>query len=508
MPPNFCNTMPKFCTLPRIRRLGTLLVFLLMLLVGVDPVVMEGASQRSKSRTGQSKSKKASASKKKVGSSGKRTTKQSPSKRSRRARRAKVVPLSNLSLLRERELADGIRYSVFRSNGSKPVMIHAISMDRTIAGNAIRLVKGEDHANGLERLGDMFRRYDSADVNDPHAIVNGNFWRAVRNTMIGPCVIDGEVVELPSYKRWTSGFFDVRGQLYIDSLMLRGTVTLRGVTLPVSTVNRRQDSGVVVYNNFGGTTIPHVNTKEVERDFAEAVKDSVFRDRDSTEIALTKDLLRAEIARAQREANVEFPMVKVRVRYLRSPSVNMPLPCQVLGVDTGAVQMPLRGAVVSFPRTMLNGIWPKAGDTLVIRYTTNKHPNVRFMNAVCGTPRLVRAGVAKHEAQFEGSTGRRFIEDNLARTAIGTDRSGNRIIIAAIQADRPENGTHGATLQQTAVIMSLLGCYDAMNLDGGGSTGMVIDGDHVFFDGPDPLTRRVGLGVAVVRLSKILRGPR
>ena len=170
--------------------------------------------------------------------------------------------------------------------------------------------------------------------------------------------------------------------------------------------------------------------------------------------------------------------------------------------------MPLRGAVVSFSRAALNGNWPRLGDTLTLTYSTSKHNATRFMNAVCGTPRLVRNGVAKHEAKMEGSTGRRFIQDNLARTALGVDRSGNRIVLAAIRPDRPEDGTHGATLQQTAQIMALLGCYDAMNLDGGGSAGMVVGKDHVFYDGVDPLTRRLGLGVGMVKLSKILRGPR
>ncbi len=416
--------------------------------------------------------------------------------------------MTSLHAVVERELGDGVRYTAYRSDGTRPIMVHAISMDRSVAGNALRLVKGEDHANGLERLSEMYRRYDSTSGHTLYAIVNGNFWRAVRNTMIGPCVVDGEVVEMNPYKRWTSAFFDVKGQTYIDTFRLSASVVMKGSSYTVTSVNRRSDSGMVVYNSFGGKVIPHVSAKEVERDFHDAVKDSVFRDRDSTEIELTKDLLRAEIARAQREANAEYPTVKIRVRYLRSPSVNTPLPCLVLSVDTGAVDMPLRGAVLSIPRDRLSSILPGPGDTITLAYSTDRHNTVRFMNAVCGTPRLVRNGVAKHEAQFEGSTGRRFIFDGLARTALGVDRSGNRIIIAAIPADRPDKGTYGATLQQTAQIMQLLGAYQAMNLDGGGSAGMVVSNDHVFFEGVDPLSRRVGLGIALVRLSLILRSPR
>jgi exopolysaccharide biosynthesis protein len=127
------------------------------------------------------------------------------------------------------------------------------------------------------------------------------------------------------------------------------------------------------------------------------------------------------------------------------------------------------------------------------------------MNAVCGTPRLVRNGVASHEATQEGSTGRRFIAHNLARTAIGTDRSGNKIIIAAIEPTESSNQIMGASLKQTSEVMKLLGAYQAMNLDGGGSTGMVVQDDHVFFDGVDPLTRRIAVGLGVIKRSHVLR---
>ncbi len=398
---------------------------------------------------------------------------------------------------------------MYRSNGSRPVVAHVVSLDRTLPGTAVRLVKGEDHGAGLERLGELYRRYESSTDNKLFALVNGNFWRAVRNTMIGPCVVDGEVVEMNRYKNWSSGFLDVRSQLTIDTFSISGAVSFARRTYAVSSVNRREDDGVVVYNSFGGERIPHVNAKEIEKAFFEAVKDSVFAERDSTELELTKEVLRGEVARAQREASTEFPMIKIRVRYLRLPSINTQIPCTVLGIDSGTVAMPLRGAVISMPRSLYaSGQAPRIGDTLMLSYTTNVHTKTRFMNAVCGTPRLVRDGIAKHEAQDEGSTGKRFISHNLARTALGTDRSGNRIMLVAIQADDPGRGTSGATLQQTAKVMALLGCYQAMNLDGGGSTGMVVENDHVFFDGVDPLTRRVGLGIGVVQLSKILRTPR
>lgn len=438
-----------------------------------------------------------------------RATKAGSSKRRRvrRSRRARPFAITSLTLVKDSALGQGARYVEYRTNGATPIVVHALMLDRSIPGNALRLVKAEDHTFGLERLGEMAQRFSSTSRHTVFGLVNGNFWRAVRNTLIGPCVIDGEVVEMNSYKKWSSAFFDVRNGMTIDTFSISGTVSFAGRQVQISTVNHRDDQGVVVYNEYAGNTVPYVSPKQIERAFQEAMKDTVFIEQDSTEAALTQDVLRQEIARARRERDAEYPMLKIRVRYLRSPSVNVPLPCEVLSADTGTVTMPIRGAVISVPRSTFAGAQvPSIGDTVRIHYTTNIASQTPFMNALCGTPRLVRRGVAKHEALIEGSTGQRFISHALARCAIGADSAGTKLMLVAVPADRPEQRTVGATLQQMAQIMGLLGCREALNLDGGGSAGMVVGGDHVFFAGADPPTRRVGLGVAVVKLSKILRG--
>jgi hypothetical protein len=428
-------------------------------------------------------------------------------RRIRRSRRARPFVISALTPLRDSLIGQGARYVEFRTNGKTPIVVHALLVDRSIPGNALRLVKAEYHTFGLERLGQMAERFSATSRHTVYGIVNGNFWRAVRNTLIGPCVIDGEVVEMNSYKKWSSAFFDVRNTMSIDTFTITGMVDISGRQLPISAVNHRDDLGVVVYNSYAGNTVPYVSPKQIERAYQEAIKDTVFIEQDSTEAALTQDVLRQEIARARRERDAEYPMLKIRVRYLRSPSVNVTIPCEVLSADTATVTMPIRGAVVSVPRSTFSGREiPKIGDTVRLLYRTNIAPQTPFMNAVCGTPRLVRKGSAKHEALLEGSTGQRFISHALARCAVGTDSTGTRLMLVAVPADRPERRTVGATLQQMSQIMALLGCSDALNLDGGGSAGMIIGDDHVFFEGVDPLTRRVGLGIGLVKLSKILRG--
>lgn len=474
--------------------------------IAVPPNVEGGQKPKKKKAVAsvQTRKKKGSA----VRSATKRGGKRVTSKRGRRVRAPRIrnTAMTQLNILRERELSPGVQYYHYRSNGSVPLDVHVVTMDRTVQGNAVRIVKAENANDGLERLADMYGRYNETTSNNALCLVNANFWRAYRNTPIGPCVIDGEVVEMNPYKKWSSAFFDMKNAMIIDTFAISGTVSFDYRTFPVANVNRRMDStGVVIYNDYGGPKIPHVSAKEVQKFFAEAVKDTMTLEGDSSDIALTQEQLRNEIAEAQREANAEYPMIKIRLRYLRSPGINVAVPCQILGIDSGTVDMPLRGCIVSFPRSQLRGAFPRTGDTLTITYQTNVHGDTRFMNAVSGTPRLVRDGLARHEAMSEGSTGRRFIQQNLARTALGVDRLGNRIIIAAVEPTRSEEHQTGATLQQMASVMKLLGAYDAMNLDGGGSSGMVVQGDHVFFDGVDPLTRRISVGLAIIKRSHVLR---
>lgn len=57
------------------------------------------------------------------------------------------------------------------------------------------------------------------------------------------------------------------------------------------------------------------------------------------------------------------------------------------------------------------------------------------------------------------------------RSAIGIDKSGTRVYLVAVNGRTSES--RGMTMSELAVLMKELGCYKALNLDGGGSTNMV-----------------------------------
>jgi hypothetical protein len=61
------------------------------------------------------------------------------------------------------------------------------------------------------------------------------------------------------------------------------------------------------------------------------------------------------------------------------------------------------------------------------------------------------------------------------RTAAGLDKSGRRLFLVVVDGRQP-NYSQGATLAELAEILVALGAHTALNLDGGGSSVMVVEG--------------------------------
>lgn len=423
------------------------------------------------------------------------------------ARQPKAKKLKKaVVVLSEETIAPGVRYTKYSMRGK---IVHAVVMDRTSRDVAPRVIKAKDHATGRERLTEMAARYEQNSGNEVLALINANFWASGRNSPIGPCVIDGEVVEMVPYKNWSSAFFDKDNKLFIDTFRILGYASVAGQSFPIASTNRRVSAtDVVMYNAFGGGTVPFVSTETIEQAVADAMLERTMLGSDSTEASIDSVSLRNDIIRAKREASAEHSSLKIACRYIAQPAINRAYACVVVAIDTGTVEIPTRGCILSFPFDsaavdLSARIHP--GDTIRLDFSTNVYRNTRFMNAVCGTPRLIRNGKAKHEAGREGVTSRRFITNALARSALGTDRNGNRLIIVAVEPARNGGGKRGATLADLSKILRLLGAYNAINLDGGGSVGLVVRNNHVFYDTADPRTRPVSVGLGFVRIGNVLR---
>ncbi len=99
----------------------------------------------------------------------------------------------------------------------------------------------------------------------------------------------------------------------------------------------------------------------------------------------------------------------------------------------------------------------------------------KVKTAIGGGPVLLQNGELKitnnEELKFNGKTG---LTDKHPRTAMGYTANGHLIIM--VVAGRNPGVADGVTLPQLAKLFKDIGCVEALNLDGGGSSCMLING--------------------------------
>lgn len=113
-----------------------------------------------------------------------------------------------------------------------------------------------------------------------------------------------------------------------------------------------------------------------------------------------------------------------------------------------------------------------SGDRITFRFETRGFDWSKIDQAMGGGPFLVRKGQIAVDADRQGFNDA-FTNKRHPRTAMGKTSDGD-IWIAVI--DGRQKISDGATLGETARIMLKLGCVDAVNLDGGGSSAINILG--------------------------------
>lgn len=107
----------------------------------------------------------------------------------------------------------------------------------------------------------------------------------------------------------------------------------------------------------------------------------------------------------------------------------------------------------------------------------DKNPRLkrwRMETAVGGGPNLISDGKINITNNEEGLFSGDRIKEKHPRTAMGYTKDG-KLIVLAIEG-RFQGVAEGATLYQEAEILQQLGCIEALNLDGGGSSCLLING--------------------------------
>lgn len=143
---------------------------------------------------------------------------------------------------------------------------------------------------------------------------------------------------------------------------------------------------------------------------------------------------------------------------------------KITKASANPIEIPQNGYVISGPKSVLQPLLDKKDAELIIN-TNPEWKNVKHI--ISGGPYLVRNSevFVDMTAQKLGAIGGRN-----PRSAIGYTADNNLILVAV---DGREGSSIGMTLMELASFMQSIGCTNAMNLDGGGSTVMYVNGQVV-----------------------------
>jgi hypothetical protein len=152
------------------------------------------------------------------------------------------------------------------------------------------------------------------------------------------------------------------------------------------------------------------------------------------------------------------------------PHANADVSARIASISTGASQRIPPGGAVLVARGVaayaLRKLTVGDGVTLSLDLLPERG---RITQAVGGGPRLVRNGVVSVEHERERFSGS-FARKRHPRTGLGL--RGSTLVMVVVDGRQP-GYSEGMTLYEFADLFLELGCSDAINLDGGGSTTIV-----------------------------------
>jgi len=317
--------------------------------------------------------------------------------------------------------------------------LHAMPTGDFISANIVELSPEADYMLKPVLSNDAIRGLEKlqgmAGHNQALAAVNGSYF-ASNGEILGLLKIDGAVVSTSEVDRTTLGVLST-GKLLMDVTDYQGGVTLPdGRTIDITGVNHERGlDGLILYNNYFDDT---TGTNEFGTDY------SVSNGK-------------------------------------------------IIGIAHGSVTIPPGGIVLSAHGTRekaLAGL--KVGDTIQVCQTLGDEWD-KTIYAISAGPRLVKDGnvlVTSAEEQFPSD----ITVGRAPRTAVGVTKEGHVLLVVV---DGRRKSSIGMTLTELAQFMQQLGAIDAMNLDGGGSSEMVVNGKTVNHpsDGPE---RSLGDALVIV----------
>ena len=346
------------------------------------------------------------------------------------------------STVAAKDILAGLRYvKLLKGTREGPVIVNCLFADQNSLNVYPYLAKAkEEPFNIFGAIGSLFTfwvekekpRYFREKVSDmvrdsgSLAGVNGSFFSRTGEPL-GVLMMNGELISYSIHDR-TALIIDKNNCCYIDNVSLSGEISIEGKLIPISGVNdKRQVGEAVVYTpRYGNET-----------------------DKDSSGIILS--------------------IVGDEVKNISKARAGIPKDGYALSLDPSYYNI-LESKIRTGSRVQMTlKLIPLSGGV-----------KKEIKHVIGGGPRILKSGqvyISRNSERFKSD----IAKSRTARTAIGINKEG-KLVFATVnrcQGSASYEKSVGATLEELAQIMKDLGCVDAMNLDGGSSSTMIISSEVV-----------------------------
>jgi hypothetical protein len=379
-----------------------------------------------------------------------------------------------------------------------PWVIHLVTVDVRRNRYVFDAARATGAFFGRERVSAMASRLSTAD-RAPVVGINADFFDLRTGEIENNHVVSGEWVKGTVHSdsphdafdgAHTQFAIDERGRPLIDRFELHGLAIAPNGTEPLVGINYRpaRRDGLVLYTPWYGAATP---TDTSDR-LPPIARDSSGAPRSITE--LRADSARRLSASAARQA------VEVTMRRLgRRGDTLLYRVVETGAASGGGTGIPRFGAVLSatgHAREMVEGLARSRGVVRIVARLGAWNTPPRAV--VGGWGRLVKDGVnvGLLSDSLEG-TFPRFSSGRHPRSAIAITKDSSTVIFAVVDGRRP--WSVGMSLGELGDALIAFGAWDAMNLDGGGSSALWVNGTVVNYPSDAAGERAVGNAIFVLR---------
>lgn len=338
---------------------------------------------------------------------------------------ASTLKAQTLDTLSSRYVGPGVLYTDIIAR-KVPWTIKVLRVDLKNPYISLEAVKAKESYYGYERTSAMAKRRTS----EGHFVVgaiNADYYDTKNGAITNIQVGKGQMYRGP--KNVSLIGFDVKNQPMLDICKMNSFVVSKNASLKINEVNQARGTNQLIFYNFYKGAATETDTAGSE----------------------------------------------VLIRPVSEWLVNDTLKCVVEKVvnKTGNMAIPAGKAVLSGNGTAAAFIMNNfhEGDTvkLYMGITTDLK---KIRELVGGHPRLVKNGINYLDEALKGGEPGSSTTTRAPRSVAGISKDSTYLYLVTL--DGRQASSDGATLQELAELMIRLGLHDAFNLDGGGSTTMVV----------------------------------